>query len=236
MSEFVFKRYELKFLLTPEIYGIISAKVNEYMRADAYGETTIQSLYFDTPSFLLARRSLEKPPYKEKLRLRGYGRVSADEKAYLEIKAKACGVAYKRRIATTPRTAFLFTERRLDLPDGQIERELTAFRNRYEVLDAKALLLYDRTAYYTPESDFRITFDKNIRYRTERLTLSGGEDGSPLLPSGSVLLEVKTSSSIPLWLVQTLSETHTYKTSFSKYGSAYLREVQTHEQLFRLGL
>lgn len=43
------------------------------MRPDIYGESTVCSVYYDTPDFRLIRASLEKPVYKEKLRLRSYG-------------------------------------------------------------------------------------------------------------------------------------------------------------------
>ena len=34
-------------------------------------------------------------------------------------------------------------------------------------------------------------------------------------------MEVKCSKGLPLWLVDVLSSEHIYKTSFSKYGTAY---------------
>lgn len=43
------------------------------MAPDGYGRACITSLYLDTPERTLIDRSLEKPPYKEKLRLRAYG-------------------------------------------------------------------------------------------------------------------------------------------------------------------
>lgn len=43
------------------------------MAVDAYGRTRITSLYLDTPERSMIARSVEKPLYKEKLRLRAYG-------------------------------------------------------------------------------------------------------------------------------------------------------------------
>ena len=37
-------------------------------------------------------------------------------------------------------------------------------------------------------------------------------------------MEVKTADAIPLWLVQLLSREKIYKTSFSKYGTAWLQK------------
>ena len=38
-------------------------------------------------------------------------------------------------------------------------------------------------------------------------------------------MEVKAHGIIPLWLAQALSEEHIYKTSFSKYGTAYQKMI-----------
>lgn len=71
----VFKRYELKYLLTLEQKALIQAAMAPYMKPDPYGRTTIRNLYYDTDAYLLIRRSLEKPVYKEKLRIRSYSRA-----------------------------------------------------------------------------------------------------------------------------------------------------------------
>ena len=36
------------------------------------GKTTVRNIYYDTDTYLLVRRSIEKPVYKEKLRIRSY--------------------------------------------------------------------------------------------------------------------------------------------------------------------
>ena len=63
----VFERYELKYILTHDEYLWIKNELLNYMKVDKYGIATIQSIYFDTPSFLLIRTSMEKPKFKEKL-------------------------------------------------------------------------------------------------------------------------------------------------------------------------
>ena len=68
----VFKRYELKYLLTQAQKKQILAAMKPYMKLDDYGRTTIRNLYYDTPNYRLARQSLERPAYKEKLRIRSY--------------------------------------------------------------------------------------------------------------------------------------------------------------------
>ena len=58
------------------------------MEQDEYGKHTISNIYFDTDEYDLIRKSLEKPIYKEKLRLRAYGIPSENSDTFIEIKKK----------------------------------------------------------------------------------------------------------------------------------------------------
>ena len=80
MNQHIFKRFELKYILSKEQYENIVNGISEYMKIDKYGETTIQSLYYDTDTFQLIRNSIERPVYKEKLRIRGYGIIKNNAK------------------------------------------------------------------------------------------------------------------------------------------------------------
>jgi hypothetical protein len=226
MSEFVFKRYEIKYILTPEQYSAVLEDISPYMKMDKYGESTIQSLYYDTPDYLLIRRSIEKPEYKEKLRVRSYGIAGEDDKVYLEIKKKAYGVVFKRRISMPHKDAKAFFTEGLKSDKGQIGKELEYCRKFYKDLAPAMLILYDRTAYYQDNTELRMTFDRNVRYRKDRLNLSSGLDGIHLLDGGKIMWEIKSPvDAFPLWLVKILSKHKLYKASFSKYGTAYTREI-----------
>ena len=74
----VFQRYELKYLLTRAQMNKVLAAMKPYMESDKYGRTTIRNLYFDTDNYRLIRHSIEKPVYKEKLRIRSYQKASPD--------------------------------------------------------------------------------------------------------------------------------------------------------------
>ncbi len=93
----VFRRYENKYLLNDRQLEALKNSLSKYMAQDAHGSYTICNIYFDTDDFLLARRSLEKPKYKEKLRLRSYGVPKGSDQVFAEIKKKYDGVVYKRR-------------------------------------------------------------------------------------------------------------------------------------------
>ena len=69
----VFSRYELKYILTFQQKKKILEAMSQYMQLDKYGRTTIQNIYSDTDNYRLIRRSIEKPAYKEKLRIRIMG-------------------------------------------------------------------------------------------------------------------------------------------------------------------
>ena len=220
----IFARVERKYLLTPRQYEGLMRVLDEYMRRDVYGESTILSLYLDTPDSLLIRRSIEKPAYKEKLRLRSYGVPVDGDEVFLEIKKKVQGVVYKRRVCMTLADAMDCLSRG-DVPDGngQIGREAAYMLRRYGLRPA-ALLACDRTAYaeLEPSPDcLRVTFDRGIRGRATELDLRLGDAGAPLLAPGMRLMEIKTARAIPLWLCAALDRNGIRPTSFSKYGRIY---------------
>ena len=219
----VFKRYELKYLLTQAQKQIILKAMEPYMQLDKYGRTTIRNIYYDTDDYLLIRRSIEKPVYKEKLRIRSYMRANPDSTVFVELKKKYQSVVYKRRISLPEKGATEWVDKDHHCHDGtQIASEIEYFIDYYKTLHPVVFLSYEREAYYcTGGSDFRITFDDTILCRQEDLSLESEAYGIPLLPEDTVLMELKCSGGIPLWMTKILSSQHIYKTSFSKYGTAY---------------
>lgn len=222
----VFERYELKYKLTKDEYTWIRNELLKYMKVDKYGLSTIQSIYYDTPSYLLIRNSIDKPQYKEKIRLRSYGLVKEDTPCFLEIKRKADGLVYKRRIPIKENIARDFMNYKGDFEDSQISRELTYFRNYYKDLIPSILIIYERESFYKDNSEVRVTFDLNPRYRTTDLNLHTSLDGTPLLDENIVLMEIKVLHNMPLWLTDILTRGKFKKGSISKYGEAYKKEKQ----------
>lgn len=219
----VFKRYELKYMLTLEQKNILLQAMEPYMALDQYGRDTIRNLYFDTPDYRLIRHSIEKPVYKEKLRLRSYRQAQADSSIYVELKKKYKSVVYKRRLSMPEREAMAWLLSECPQgPDSQIGREIDYFLHFYQSLRPMIYLSYEREAFYSRDgSDFRVTFDDHIFCREDRLSLCESADGIPILPEGQVLMEIKTSGGIPLWMTHALTRERIFKTSFSKYGTAY---------------
>jgi hypothetical protein len=196
------------------------------LRLDQYGHSTIRNIYFDTDSFRLVRRSIEKPLYKEKLRVRSYQRAGENTPVFVELKKKFDSVVYKRRLVLPHRAAMDALESGAPLPaDSQIGREIAAFREFYGPSLLPAMLLtYEREAYFPVDgTDFRLTLDENILWRMDNMDLGAEAYGNAVLDDDRVLMEVKTPGGIPLWMTRFLTENKIYQTSFSKYGAAFLQ-------------
>ena len=222
----VMQRVEWKFILSAEQTQFFCERLKGHMEPDAYGLTTISSLYYDTPDRQLIRTSIEKPDFKEKIRLRAYGPATDTTPVYLELKRKAFGIVYKRRVQATVPEVESFFSGTLNLDEnGQIDRELTYFRNYYKKLVPACMILYDRVAYCEPNGDLRLTIDYNPRYRNDALSFDYAPVGIPLLNPGETILEVKVQDTIPLWLVRILSEGKIRHGSISKYGEAYRQSI-----------
>ena len=202
------------------------------MVEDEYGKSTVCNIYYDTPTQLLTRRSLEKPHYKEKIRVRSYGPAKPDGNVFLELKKKYDGIVYKRRCVAPIDKALAFFDGSYE-PKSQIERELIFSIRRYEGLTAFCYLAYDREAFYDAnDHEFRVTFDTNQRFRTHDVDLTTEPEGELILPAGLNVMEVKAGGAVPLWFAHYLTEHQLRRTSFSKIGRAYTAMYKRGEVAF----
>lgn len=234
----VFNRFESKYMLDEKTFDKVQAGLSGYMEPDAYNRQhdtyTISNLYYDTPDNYLIRTSLQKPSYKEKLRVRAYGVPDMDDSVYVEIKKKVSGLVNKRRSALRLFEAYDFLETRI-LPGEQPYQNRQVLNEIAYMLETRDLrpalyLAYDRRAFFAADgSDLRISFDCNIRTRRCDLSLEAGDYGAPLLDDGTWLMEVKSAASIPVWLSNLLSAHEVYPTSFSKYGTEYMNMIARKE-------
>lgn len=198
-----------------------------YMKLDDYGHTVIRNIYFDTDTYRLIRHSLEKPVYKEKLRIRSYRKAERNSVVFVELKKKYDSVVYKRRVALQEHEALdWLCGGGFHPEDSQIVEEIEYFRSFYRTLHPACFLSYERDAFYSQGGDdFRVTLDSSIISREKDLSLETDVWGTTLLEPDQVLMEIKTPGGIPLWMTDFLTRNHLYKTSFSKYGEAYCREI-----------
>ena len=216
-----FKRCEKKYLLSPAQYEAVKRGMAPWMKPDAHPSYTICNVYYDTEHYDLIRASLEKPVYKEKLRLRSYGVPGSRDPAFVEIKKKFDGVVYKRRVTLQAMDASRWLSGKRPGDGSQISREIDWFLQFYRP-EPKVFLAYDREAYAAAEvGELRITFDTDIRVRSNDLDLRTGDHAVPLLNGDQILMEIKIPGAAPLWLARLLSENGIFPTSISKYGTYY---------------
>jgi len=223
-NQMTFKRTEIKYMLTEALANKLENDLfSLYMIPDEHKHSKIYSLYYDTPNNLLIRRSMEHPLYKEKLRLRSYKESKDDDTVFIELKKKYDGIVYKRRIEAPYKDAIAYLNGDKDaIEETQIRKELDYFLSHYSSIRPSFLITYERDAFYgANDHDFRITFDRNINWRNSDLSLKSSYNDNNLLSPGKVLMEIKIKDSMPMWLVDFLTKEKIYKTSFSKYASAY---------------
>lgn len=225
----IFNRHEIKYLISQEQFEKLMEVVPLYMDTDKFNRSgspySINNVYLDTDSDELIRTSLQKPVYKEKLRIRSYGPATEDAPVFFEIKKKYMGLVNKRRTALSLSQLNDYLEKGI-MPEGdkinsQVFKEIDYMMKRYKAYP-KVYLSYSRFAFFAKEdTDFRMTLDTNILARRENVRIDAAEAGISLLPQGFWLMEAKAYKSFPLWFVNFLSENHISQISFSKYGTEY---------------
>lgn len=238
MTVKTFKRYEIKYFVTPSQFETLKEKFKEHMQLDGYckktGSYMIYNLYFDTENDDIIRRSLDKPYYKEKLRMRSYTMpTSGKDTVFLEIKKKIGGIVAKRRAIMEYAQARAFMENGImpelkSYEDRQVMDEIAQFLRRYRA-KPKVFISYERTAFFDKEDpELRLSFDKNILARRECVSFSDGDYGNEIIEDDRILMEIKCDGHMPLWLTQLLSEMKLYKSNFSKYGTEYKKYQLSH--------
>lgn len=220
----VFERMEKKYLITQNQRQSLLEAAGGRLCPDRYAHSSISNLYFDTPDYRMVRASIDKPVYKEKLRLRSYGVPGPEDAVFLEIKKKYQGVVYKRRAAMTLAEARQYLSLKQARNPSQILLEIDWMFHAYPDLRPRVHLSYERDSYCgIQDPSLRLTFDDRLLCRTEDLDLCKGPSGSALLPETLCILEIKCLGAMPLWLADALDRCGARPASFSKYGEAYCR-------------
>ncbi len=141
--QFCFKRYEKKYMLTQDQFEEMMEGMKEYTHADSFGNYTICNIYYDTDDFQLIRASIEKPVYKEKLRMRSYGVPGDNDKVFVELKKKYDSVVYKRRVVMEAADAAEYINNGIAPEnENQICHEVDWFMKSYKPIP-KVFIAYD---------------------------------------------------------------------------------------------
>jgi len=233
----IFRRREKKYLITSEQGAVLQKLASRYTEIDQQGEYLIRDLYYDTDNWDIICKSTEKPSYKEKLRLRLYGEYNSESQGFLEMKRKLNDIVYKRRIAFPVGELKNRRVSEIVSADGsQISREINYFLQINPVSE-KIHIAYKRTAYNGIEGNgLRITFDRDIAFHLYSLNdgcfgENNADSGYQILEKTQMLMEIKTTGAIPLWLTGILSENNVFPISFSKFGVCYARHISKWQSL-----
>ena len=213
----VISRYEVKYCISFDTYHKLMNSINEYLVRDKYYYETIYNLYFDNDYFELINNSIDKPIYKEKIRLRSYSKVNNDTKVFLEIKKKYNNNSNKRRVVISYNDYLNYIKSGI-IPkcDKQIISEIDYCFKKYS-LKPMIKIVYDRYAYKLKiDDEFRITFDTNIRYNLDELDFNS--DNDIMFMNDGYIMEIKTYNGIPIWLKDVLDSLNIYPMSYSKVG------------------
>ena len=222
----VFRRKETKYLLNQKQYDELNQLLKDHLKKDKYYESKICNIYFDTDNYDLIVKSLDKPFYKEKVRLRSYDVPNKDSVVFLEIKKKYEGIVGKRRIEIKLKDFYSYFESGNLGNNNQISKEID-YCFKYYNLKPKMFIAYDRLSYYDKDNvNFRITFDKNIRSREDNLRLEFGDTGKLYFKENMYMMETKVLNSYPVWFSNILSKLKIYPISFSKYGSIFQNKLK----------
>ena len=234
MAEF-FRRVEKKFIINKEQYQKILEGIENEMELDPHGKSTICNLYLDTDDYYLIKHSIEKPLYKDKVRIRSYNLANMDTEVYLEVKKKYDGVVSKRRIKAPLEKVYAYLNKESEIPSAntQVGKEIDYYFKYYD-LHPTVYITYDREPYYSKtDKGFRITFDTNIQARDYDLELDKGIYGTKIFDDDKILMEIKTLGGIPMWFTKMMSQFEVRRGRFSKYGTAYIKIIQGKQQLLR---
>lgn len=233
MSEYkgVFRRKETKYVISRAEMEELLSLIEDNIVPDLYPESDITSTYYDTPGYEIIEHSLSKPKFKEKLRVRSYGK----DVLFVELKKKYDGIVYKRRVEMIPEAVEAWMSGEMGFLEAfeayadpaelgyrprQIAREIDAYIKLHPDIMPSMKIYTHRFSYHEAgdSPDLRITFDTEMAYADLR---NGNGEMIPL--TDDVVVEMKATKAYPLWLVCALSKMHMYPRSFSKYGNAYRR-------------
>lgn len=225
MAAYVFKRTEKKYVIDEKMKKILVERFAPYIQPHKYHSYTLCNAYYDTDDFELIRRSIEKPDFKEKLRIRCYEVPCDKTPAYVELKRKYDGTVYKRRLEMSYAEAKGYVENCKCIEGDHISEEIAYFCSVYKV-SPKAFISYDREAFCgRNDENLRVTFDSDIRYsfdNNEGFEKNG--EFRRLLRRDECIMEIKANGGIPVEMASILSTLEIYPQPFSKYGRAYIKE------------
>ncbi len=238
VSPLVLERYELKYLIPFSLVEPISRYVEKYCELDYYSQIshdgfyTINSLYFESPSFHFMRAK-ENQTARYSLRVRSYGDFPKPP-YFLETKEKIADFSKKRRgrVPLDNWSDVFLNPDNLGSFDAAADPHIQHFLYLTRTYNAHPTILtqYRRKAYLSTVDDYaRVTFDRSMRYMpetnynvipTEECMLNYDDPEAFKIPGANVVLELKCERKIPVWIVDLIKRFDLVRGGFSKFESA----------------
>ena len=226
-------RTEKKYLTDERGLEYFFSRTGTLVEKDAYYHQKIHNVYFDNDANEIVRTSLEKPDFKEKLRLRAYEANGVlCPYSFLELKKKYKGVVYKRRLQLTLAQGNGILQNAYGdiLTDCQIGREIGAYMLKTNCYP-KQYIGYERFSFRgTEDENLRVTVDTALVSRTKGLGLCASVHDEPFGWQARFVIEIKATGGMPLALVRLLTGMKMYPVSFSKYGKVYLKNMENEKR------
>lgn len=254
MDDKTILRTEEKYLINASTKAELLNVLKNHLAPDEFFEEEILSLYFDTKNFDLVIKSIDRPSFREKIRVRAYNVPELSSAIFFEVKSKYVSgkkkLGNKRRLVLPLADFYDFQAGKIpletvvaktpnhDSKQLQIARELDYLMRHYQ-LEPKILICSDRVAYVEKDDkNFRLTFDENLRFRTTDLELEHGSNGEKYFDvttldnrQNNIIMEVKTMHAMPSWFVAELSAQKIYPATFSKYGKIYQTIIERNKHV-----
>ncbi len=238
-----YERYELKFHIPSSMVDDIVDFISPYCQLDHYSEISndnyymINNLYLDTPNYLFLQRRLAGEDNRFNMRIRSYGEELSDT-CFLEIKNKANGFIKKRRAKVKGSEWFdHFKNFSYPLDENKIIHQndyaydFAYLLNSYRA-EPKIFTQYKRKAYFSTIDDYaRVTFDKELKfqhrddYDLTRVNLNYYDVPNIFNPNTDVILELKSYTRVPFWIIDVIKYFNLERSSFSKYVNGLRGEL-----------
>jgi hypothetical protein len=218
-------RREMKYLISPAEYALLESRVRAVLRRDANAGPDgyfIRSVYFDDFNEKAYHQKLAGVSDRKKYRLRSYD----NNPGYIALE---CKEKHNRQVEKFKASVDVPTCEALLAGDfsplanrDEMVCESFCAAARAEGLRPSVTVDYRREAFVYPASNFRITFDKNLRVGLSAETPMFDDNRKPLvtLPvftDGSVILEIKYDGYMPEFARALIPPSIGVSVSVSKY-------------------
>lgn len=239
-------RYEAKYIIPRKLVKEVRAFIQPFVMPDAHAhgtppEYTITTLQLDDPHYSLHYAKEREAINRFKLRVRTYGKIGSAP-FFAEVKAKLEDTIVKTRVMIPVKAwgqELVFGVR---LPkffkNERQEIDFLQFKRLVWELGARpaALVRYVRESYVgTVDRYARVTFDRQLQYQMTDSWTDFGQSGLWRsmdsteaqgfgLDYSGVVLEVKTLSHTPVWVMDMVERFQLRRTGNCKYSTALWRE------------